>query len=185
MRALLAFAPMPLLLLAAPVRSAPPVERGCEASAAFVAYTLAEAGSRPLAFSTHQMVVEFGNAKWADPKGDGPAKHPPGDLAGLLNGRMPADAVSACPAVQSLLAAHGVAFDPAAATAATQLDGKRSYRATVVTVSVPVLSHDGKQAVLASSQVSGPLAGAGSVFYLQRDGAGHWTVVSRLPLWVS
>lgn len=51
--------------------------------------------------------------------------------------------------------------------------------------SLPVLSADGKEALVLEEFSHGPLWGEGSLIFMRRDAAGAWTVVEKHMTWVS
>ena len=64
-------------------------------------------------------------------------------------------------------------------------DAKGLYSATRVTLSKPVLSADGSEALVYVSYVAAPLAGSGHVALLKRDANGTWRLAGLVGLWIS
>ena len=113
------------------------------------------------------------------------ARPPPASLVKKLQDQGNRNAVARCASVRRLLDAHGIAYGARAVNAAVKPDPSELFEATVLTISLPVVSVDGKQALLASSGVSGPLAGAGFLQFLEVQPDGRWRAVASSSLWVS
>lgn len=92
-----------------------------------------------------------------------------------------------CPAVQALLKTRSIPSGAEAARAATHdAAGKRlsEPKAQVLAVGMPVVSADGREAVVEAGVVCGQLCGDGLLVHLRRTPTG-WTWVGALPLWIS
>lgn len=59
------------------------------------------------------------------------------------------------------------------------------YEVSSVTMSKPVLSPDGKEALLYAAHSSGPVAASGLLYLLRRDAGGEWRVAGKIGLWIS
>jgi hypothetical protein len=95
--------------------------------------------------------------------------------------------VLACSAVRQLLARRNVPSGEAAAKAAVGNPDPISpvYKATILSLGMPVVSRDGREALVETGVVCGPLCGAGSLLHLRRDPAGAWRVTGSQMTWIS
>ncbi len=59
------------------------------------------------------------------------------------------------------------------------------FFAAIHAIELPVLSIDGRHALVEWRGVSGPLAGGGFLDHLERQPDGTWVIVGRLNLWIS
>lgn len=87
-----------------------------------------------------------------------------------------------CPEVRAFAVAEGVRIVrplPSRRTA-TDLDVKFAIAATR-----PVVSPDGREAVLYLANETGSLSGGGDVLLLRRSWSGGWRVVAVMPVWMS
>jgi hypothetical protein len=78
-----------------------------------------------------------------------------------------------------------IGYGSKAVDAVNSSDPSVTFKASIETISMPVVSVDGKLALLASSGVSGPLAGGGFLQFLKRQAGGSWKAVGSSPLWVA
>ena len=72
-----------------------------------------------------------------------------------------------------------------AVNAVSSAEPSERFKASIQTFSMPIVSADGQRAVLASSQVSGALAGGGFLQLLERQADGNWKVIAFTPLWIA
>lgn len=56
---------------------------------------------------------------------------------------------------------------------------------TYATLTMPVVSPDGREAIIYADTLSGPLAAGGRLILLRRNGNGDWEVAAEHGLWVS
>jgi hypothetical protein len=107
-----------------------------------------------------------------------PAPPPPPDLEARLYAEGNTGAVEHCRTVRNLLDSRGLLFGKRAARSVRSENRRGNYGSAVVHISLPVVSEDGRQAILAFSH-----SGAGaSLLLLQREGEGRWRAVARRPL---
>ncbi len=109
---------------------------------------------------------------------------PPKSLLRRLAAAGGRSAIAHCPSVTALLKARGIAFGPDAVAAAMDVEGE-TYRASIQSVSLPVVARSGNEAVLESSGLAGSFGGGGELHYLKRDERGVWRVIGGAGLWVS
>jgi hypothetical protein len=119
---------------------------------------------------------------------------PPQRLLRELSGR---SALGECPSVLALLRAKGAGFGSDAVAAGMEFDLRsvpnslnseepiHAYRASIERFTLPVISADGRQAVLAADSQSDPATGSGSFFYLRRSGGRGWKVYGSALFWRS
>lgn len=89
-------------------------------------------------------------------------------------------AIKYCPSIQVRLKEGKIPFGVEAVSAAVKTARGRDFRYNVeiVGVSIPTLSKNGTEAVLYSSQVSGPLAGGAYIYYMKCSSLGKWSIIS-------
>ncbi len=90
--------------------------------------------------------------------------------------------LAACPNLGEVFKQRGVVVDPKARPRRGR-DGL--YRLTYFSISAPVLSDDGLEALIMEESQSGPLAGGGSVVHLRRKPGEPWRIVDRRGTYVS
>ncbi|MGR4865171.1 hypothetical protein [Caulobacter sp. LARHSG274] len=120
------------------------------------------------------------------PSGEVSSTRPTPPAAATINAFVTAQlfSVSRCDVVRQDAAARGVHLQaPPGADRVDRRTGLYAYRS--MTVSVPVLSPDGTEALTYVGGGSGPLAGGGFLWLLRRDPGGVWEVAAWLALWVS
>lgn len=161
----------------------------CDVAAAYANNLIVEAKGHPIVFTTadQSFVGPISGGDWwtIDEKRPRSAKSPPLVLVKKLEVQGNLNAVARCPSVRSLLDQQHIGYGSKAVDAADSGDSGKLFTASINTISMPIVSADGKQAVLASSGVSGPLAGGGFVQFLERQPNGIWRVVAVSPLWIS
>ena len=80
------------------------------------------------------------------------------------------------------LAARGIA---------TEMPGERkilpggSFDREFLSIGLPVVSADGREALGTRSSVSAPEAGSGELYYARRGGDGLWFVTDHLGTWIA
>lgn len=170
----------------------PPPDPGslaCEVAAAYVQTVIAKAKNRPIVFTTNDEPFDapFAGGQWWKMTGELPkaATPPPAALVKRLEDQGNRNAVSHCLSVRKLLDDHHIGYGPKAVDAINSPDPSELFKATIHTISVPIVSANGKQALLGSSGVSGPLAGGGFLQLLERQPGGEWKVVAFSGLWVA
>lgn len=165
----------------------------CEVAAAYAAIVVANANSRAVVFTADDepFYGPIAGGEWFMMNSQRPtsATPPPAALVKRLEDQGNRNAVGRCLSVRKLLDGRSIGYGQKKVDAQTKLDAFKKpaelFRATIQTISVPVVSVDGKQAVLASSAISGPLAAGGMLELLNRQPDGSWKVVAFSPLWVS
>ncbi len=173
----------------APAARSNSISFACEVAAAYVQIVISEAKNRPVVFTTNDepFNAPLAGGEWSKRTGElqQVAAPPPVALVKRLEDRGNLNAVSRCLSVRKLLKSHHIGYGPEAVDAVNSPDPSQLFKASIHTISVPVVSANGKQAVLASSSVSGLLAGAGFLHFLERQSDGSWTVVAFSLLWVA
>ena len=92
-----------------------------------------------------------------------------------------------CASVQNLLSERHIPFEePISEDGPQQQEGNDGpWPVTFIQVSLPAVSADGSTAVLMASSVSGPEAGGGSFYLLQRQPSSGWQIIAAAELWIS
>ncbi len=167
----------------------------CDAASAYVEKLLANPGRLPDVFSAEPVGLEPGSdlfhGRWIDANSTSGAQgqRPSRSLLTRLHYQRPTSAIANCPSLRSFLQDHHISHGEEAVRAAmrSEIPGEisMSFRAVIVGVSAPVLSYDGTEALLLTSEASGETAASGAVRYLRRNRNGRWIVVSWLGLWIS
>jgi hypothetical protein len=159
----------------------------CDTAWFYAQRVMAEVGRRPLVFGFERFFfaqLPAETARWYRPQ-DGPAIAATAPPAALVQASTSENAVRLCPSFRKRLAARHVRFGEAAVQWAARRRPNGSYRAGIVTISLPAVSADGRQAVLGVSTVFAPLGGGASLVHLTRNEAGAWEVAGSIGLWVS
>jgi len=100
-------------------------------------------------------------------------------------------ALDACPELRNLLTDRQIAFgsravdEMMAKSMASWHNGNGLYSSFIVSLSLPVLSPDGREALAYESSTAGPLGGGGHIIHLRRNRADRWVVVDELSRWIS
>jgi hypothetical protein len=95
-------------------------------------------------------------------------------------------ATDACPDLRARLTARGIGYGEAAVASATH--GGRydlPYSPSILSLSRPIVSADGRYALVDFGMVCGGLCGSGGVTLYAREEAGKWKAVGHGPQWIS
>lgn len=146
-----------------------------------------ERGGNPVVFSDEpeSSVPRPLPAAWRLLSGDPGGAPSPSTLR--TAGTLPtASAVARCPALRALLDRGRIKHGADAIKAA--VDGRGaddSYPIEIFSLSLPSVSADGTEALVATGTVWGPEAGGGQILLLKRQADGSWHAVSGQPTWIS
>jgi hypothetical protein len=158
-------------------------------AAAYAEIIITEAKNQPVVFTAddHSFRSPIIDNGWWKMIGERPhpATPPPASLIKRIENQGTRNAVSHCASVRKLLDSRLIRYGSEAVDAVNTSDPSKAFMASIETISLPVVTADGRQAVLASSGVSGPLAGGGFLQFLERQADGRWKVSAFSPLWVS
>jgi hypothetical protein len=171
------------------VKPRPSTIRGdrCAVALAYIDVLLARPSKIPRVFSIQQeSAPDLPKPRdWMDTHLERRGASPSQALLRQLSNDTGQNAVVSCASVRKSLDRRHIRYGDSAADEAARTFTGSSYRSEILSVSLPVISRDGKEALLTSSSVSGPLAAGGSLEYLRRQPSGGWAVVSSAELWVS
>jgi len=92
-------------------------------------------------------------------------------------------ALKACPGMRADLTRRGVPHALDGRQHPVKLRGENSYDTERLGVALPVLSDDGREALIATSTVNAPEGGMGQIVHLRR-GFWGWSVVARRMVWI-
>lgn len=166
-----------------------PAAIACDVAAAYAQIVIEKADGKPVVFTTDDQPFSAPvvGGEWWKMEGELPraVAAPPAALVKRLEDQGNRNAVSRCSSLRKLLGSRQIGYGRQAVDAVNSSDPSRLFKASIQTISLPVVSEDGRQAVLASSGVSGPLAGGGFLQLLERQDTGQWKVVAFSPLWVA
>lgn len=169
----------------------------CAAAKTLVEAVLSPGGPRPDAVRTEvprDLLSSFrgpdgglflDRSRWFQVKADGlpaPIRAPARAAIRAFDAARPAS-VTDCESVRLSIAARGARLTRSDAPSPMRRDG--FYDATVHTLTLPVISPDGSEALAYVDSVSGPLAGGGYLVLLRRAPDGAWKVAGRMGLWIS
>jgi hypothetical protein len=173
------------LALALPTAAAAEPSAACEAAAHVIATFASHADGR---------VVVVGMTPDRPPPKAEIAKRPPGSWRdhapppGLMRrwAAAPNGDVLQCDAVKAVLAERKLEAGEAAVDALVSPGGKRTstWKGVILSVGMPTLSEDGRQAIVEIGTSCGGLCGMGSLLYLRRV-RGAWLQAGGLGLWIS
>ena len=158
----------------------------CAVALSYVRDLVKGARGRRLVFSTNeQPSLDIINGGWFEadaaigqPK---PLSAPSPDLIERL-ARTNGNAVRRCWSVRQFLRSSGISYGAQSAKAART---RVVFRAYIETVSLPVVSLDQHQAVLARGEMHGSEDGGGWFELLQSTADGKWKVIGFRPTWMS
>jgi hypothetical protein len=109
---------------------------------------------------------------------------PSADLAQAFLSLPAVSAVSSCPSLPAALSKENIGYGDDAVARVTTVDPSivslPTYVAEVLTLSLPVVSGDGKDALVQDSLCQGENLCVGSIWHLQRDKSGKWKPISGL-----
>ena len=97
------------------------------------------------------------------------------------------NAVTQCSGIRAVLRSRSIAYGEGAVKSASavlnsQIEG---HSKTIANIYLPVLSDDGRSAVLFVSRSWAPLAGAGLIIKIERQDNGEWLSTRAQPVWAS
>lgn len=159
----------------------------CAVATAYIEALLAKPSKLPHVFSTQrEQVPDLPEpSNWIDARSHKHGASPSQPLLRQLLSDAGQNSVTSCTSVRAALDKHHIKYGAKAVDAVAQSSNGSSYKADISSVSLPLVSWDGKEAVLISSGASGPLAAGGFLEYLRKLPSGEWVVVSVAGLWVS
>lgn len=159
----------------------------CTVALAYIDALLAQPSKLPRVFSTQQEPIPDlpKSSSWMSARYDRHGASPSQALLRQLSNDAVQNAITGCASVRAALNRRGIRYGDKAAGEVAQSSAASSYKAELSSVSLPVVSQDGKEALLISSRASGPLEAVGFLKYLRRLPSGAWVVVSSATLWVS
>ena len=161
----------------------------CEAAAAYAMIVITKSKGKRIVFTSDDQPFNgpIVGGEWWKMKGERPlsAAAAPAALVKRLEDQGNRNAVSRCASVRKLLEGHHIRYGSKAVDAVSSPDPSELFSASIQTVSMPIVSADGQRAVLASSGVSGALAGSGFLQLLERQADGNWEVIAFSPLWIA
>ena len=161
----------------------------CDAAAAYAKIVIANSKGKPVVFTSEDQPFSGSivGGEWWKMEGDRPLSvaAPPAALVKRLEDQGNRNAVSRCASVRKLLEGQHIGYGSKAVDAVSSPNPPEMFKASIQTVSIPIVSADGQRAVLASSGVSGALAGGGFLQLLGRQANGNWEVIAFSPLWVA
>ena len=109
----------------------------------------------------------------------------PSDLLATFEHQGAVSAIASCGEVREVLKKQQLRFGPHWVRWGSGVDMNRHRRAVIYAISLPVLSADGKQAVLAQDMDCGVRCGQSVFLHLNRTADGKWVVVREHSLGVS
>jgi hypothetical protein len=164
----------------------------CEIAWAYVQEVLEQQGAGRIVFSTEpgslldRLSVE---APWGRVEKGLPvaaqSPTPSADLIEALNRAPSGSAVRRCASIRRKLTRRHVPFGARAERAAIRPLRNGYFRRRVEGVSLPVISSDGREALLLSTSVAAPLSGGGQAIHLFKGEDGRWRTIAAAGLWVS
>lgn len=108
-------------------------------------------------------------------------------VAQLLMSKLSRNAVARCGSLKDLLQDRGISHGEQAVKAVSAISNRalKRHAKTITDVYVPILSKDGKSAVLLTSRNWAPLAGVGLILKLERQDNGVWRSTRAQQVWIS
>jgi hypothetical protein len=95
-------------------------------------------------------------------------------------------AVARCPALRAYLDRRHIGHGASAERAvAGKFQAEQSYPLAVLSMSLPGVSPDGGEALVATGSLFGPEAGGGELRLLRRKPDGSWSTVSAQRTWIT
>ncbi|MBI1686863.1 hypothetical protein [Caulobacter hibisci] len=173
----------------------------CAAAKVLVEGVLSPSGSRPGAVRTapgEDILSRFrgpdgallldddpNDSRWFQVKADGLPEpvRPPARATVRTFGAARQASVTDCADVRRSITARGMRIVASEGSPRMRRDGL--YDVTTHTLTVPVVSPDGSEALAYADSVSGPLAGGGYLVLLRRKPDGAWKIAGRMGLWIS
>lgn len=122
---------------------------------------------------------------WRSPSG-APGEAPSSSMMAAAATLSADSAVARCPALRAYLERARIPYGASAVKAVAE--GRApgdSYPAEIFSLSLPSVSADGTEALVATGTVLGPEAGSGAILLLKQQSGGSWRVVSIQPSWIS
>lgn len=161
------------------------LDDACTVAVRFTESWLRERGGKPVILSDEpeSALPRPGAGGWWMPAGGaGEAPSP-----ALLNATLSKDsALARCPALRAYLEHARIPHGAGAVRAAVAgLGAEDSYPAAIFSLTLPSVSADGTEALVATGLMLGPEAGGGELLLLRRRPDGGWRAVSSQPSWIS
>lgn len=159
----------------------------CDVASAFTEMVAADMSERQTVFSDEPLDLTQHISDSVANASDQPtaAARPPAALMAHFRQQGATNALTACAPVRALLQNQRIRFGRQATQQGLRQDANGVFASSIVSVSVPVVSADGQQALIGSTIASGTLDGAGLLFLLEKQPNGRWQVVAEYQLYVS
>jgi hypothetical protein len=140
----------------------------CDVAGAYAQIAIAHAKGRPVVFTDEDepFTSTITGGEWWRADEPTSAIVPPLALLKQLQASANRNAVRRCASVRKVLDGYRIGYGSKARDAATTSVHDGLFSATIMTISLPVVSGGGKHAVLASSSVAGPEAASGLLHML-------------------
>lgn len=187
----------------------------CDAATSYLSYEISNAhdeefvygsfddettfdGSGLAAADRFKAVSEFAEEPWFDLKGtsvwegealDEIAKTPEEIrmVRKLFEVPKSANAVTQCSDMRTVLRGHGIAYGESAVKSVSAIENREleEHAKTIANIYLPILSDDGRSALLLVSRNWAPLAGVGLIIKIERQTNGDWLPTRAQQIWVS
>jgi hypothetical protein len=132
-------------------------------------YVFSDAGSFWLA--------DFENKNWFSPKTGAAGRVPPVELMSRVKTGFRESPISACGELRQRLKYRNLKFGKYDVKLAEMAQARGITKFVIFEIGLPIVSQDGKSAIIVNSQYSGFVAGGTSLYYLRKS-RGNWIIVS-------
>jgi hypothetical protein len=158
----------------------------CEVAKFLVLDDLNHARSHSIVYSTaaNDSVSNLPRGRWWGTSGH-LINAPSSTLLSRLEKQDGENAVAACADVRKLLDERHIAYGAEAVDASVKNSPTGFFKKTIIYLSLPIVSADGREAIYLHSFQSGGRFGTGQVEYRKSDMRGGWVLVGSAELWVS
>ena len=158
----------------------------CDAALAFSNMIISGmAGHKPVFIATGVDLISFTDQFLSTETNQSAMPRPPRQLLDEMRRVGASNAVKNCPSVKSALQRGAIAFGERAVSEALHQSPDGTFANTVIGISKPVISSDGRQALVGLTAISGTLDGYGFFYLLQKMPDSRWQVIAHYPLYVS
>jgi hypothetical protein len=129
-------------------------------------------------------LTDFENKNWFSPKTGVAGRLPPVELTSRVKMEFRESSISACSELRQRLKYRNLKFGKYDVKLAEMAQARGISKFVILDIGLPIVSKDGKSAIIVNSQHSGFLAGGTYLYYLRKY-CGNWIVVSVNRVYVA
>lgn len=159
----------------------------CDAAKAFTEMLLADMSGRSTVFSTEPFDLVDDMDEVAPDAGGKltAAALPPQSLVDSARRQGATNAIAQCDAVRDFVLARRISVGTEAVKNGLRQDADGAFASSVIGISLPSVSSDGRTALVGLTIASGTLDGVGMMLLMEKQPTNRWQVIAEYQLYIS